>query len=272
MQFNIKKRDTRDVKTQYPETEFQIAKDFSRRLYNELGDFIKAVVLFGSATGSGRKTVNDIDILVIVDDVKMQFTEDLVQTYRVITQKIIADTDPQKLHVQSMKFSAFWEYVRSGDPVATNVLRYGIALIDTGFFDPLQSLLDQGRIRPTPESIATYFALAPKSIESSDRHMLNATVELYWAVINAAHAALMHYGEVPPSPDHVAEIMKRTLIRDKKITVTSVKTMEDMYKIFKGITHRKIGGISGKEYDSYRIKVDKFVKEMDKFIRTSRKK
>jgi predicted nucleotidyltransferase len=272
MKFKIKKRDDRDTTTAYPPTEFQIAKDFSQRIYKELGEFLKAVILFGSATGSGKQCVNDIDILVIVDDVKIQFTEDLVQTYRVILQKVIADTDPKRLHIQSMKFSAFWEYVRSGDPVATNVLRYGIALIDSGFFDPLQLLLDQGRIRPTPESIATYFALAPKSLESSDRHMLNATVELYWAVINASHAALMHYGEVPPSPDHVAEIMKKTLIKDKKITAESVKTMEDMYKVFKGITGRKTRAITGQEYDTYRIRVDKFVKEMDKFIRNSRKK
>ncbi len=78
------------------------------------------IVVFGSAT-KGKRKPTDIDILVILDDVRLQFSEDVVQTYRIIAQKIIADTHKERLHVQSMKFSSFWEYVRAGDPVATNI-------------------------------------------------------------------------------------------------------------------------------------------------------
>ena len=55
-----------------------------------------------------------------------------------------------------MRFTSFWEYIRNGDPVGINILRDGVAIIDTGFFDPLQALLKKGRIRPTSESIWTY--------------------------------------------------------------------------------------------------------------------
>ncbi len=271
MKFKINYREGRDIERRYPKNEFQIAKNFSTRLYKEFGEFIKAIILFGSASKKKSK-INDIDILVVVDDVRIEFTEDIVQTYRIILQKIVADTDPKKLHIQSMKFSSFWEYVRAGDPVATNVLRYGIALVDTGFFDPLQLLLDQGRIRPTAESISTYFAMAPRNVEKADKLILTAGIDLYWAVINAAHAALMHYGEVPPSPEHVAEIMRKTLIKDKKISAGSVKTMDEMYKLYKGLTNRTKKDFTGKEYDMYRKKVGKFVKEMDKFIRKTKKK
>ncbi len=270
MKFQVKRRGARDVQKQFPQEDFEIAKTFANRLYKEFGEFTKAVIVFGSAS-KGRKSPKDIDILVILDDVRIQFTEDVVQTYRIIAQKIIADTNKEKLHVQSMKFSSFWEYVRAGDPVATNILRYGIALIDTGFFDPLQLLLDQGRIRPTPESISTYFAMAPRSLARAEDHMLSAGMDLYWAVIDSAHAALMHYGEVPPSPEHVAGIMRKTLIKDKKISATSVKTMEDLYKLFKDITSRKKRRLSGQEYERYRKKAEKFVKEMDLFIRKKKK-
>lgn len=266
MKFDIQRRGPRSPEQNYPETEFQIAKTFATRLYKEFGEFVKAVILFGSASTAKKKT-NDIDILIILDDVRLQFTEDIVQTYRIITQKIIAETNPDKLHIQSMKFSSFWEYVRAGDPVATNVLRYGIALIDTGFFDPLQMLLDQGRIRPSPESIATYFAMAPRSLTDADRHLITAAIDLYWSCINAAHAALMHHGEIPPSPEHVPEMLKRTLIKEKKISPTTMKTMEDMYTLFKDLTHRKKQTITGREYDSHRKKAISFVKEMDKVIR-----
>ena len=271
MKFKVDYREARDITTRYPEAEFKLAKDFSTKLYNEFGDFIKAIILFGSAAKK-KKKIEDIDILVIIDDVRIQFTEEIAQTYRIIAQKIIADIDPKRLHIQSMKFSSFWEYVRAGDPVATNVLRYGIALVDSNFFDPLQLLLDQGRIRPTPESISTYFALAPRSLGDADRHIMKAGIDLYWAVINSAHAALMHYGEVPPSPEHVAEIMRKTLIKDKKISATSAKTMEDMYKLYKDLTNRNKKTFTGKEYDTWKKRVDKFVTEMDKFIRKNKKK
>ena len=247
MKFQINYKEPRAVRKQYPGTDFEIAKQFATKMYKEFGEFIRAIVLFGSATQ--KKNPGDIDILVIVDNVRIQFNEDIVQTYRIITQKIIADIDSDKLHIQSMKFSSFWEYVRAGDPVAVNILRYGIALIDTGFFDPLQQLLDQGRIRPTPESIHTYFAMAPASLDKAESHMLQAGMDLYWAVINSAHAALMHYGEVPPSPEHVPKIMQKTLVKDKLISASSVKIMDDMY----------------------RKKADVFVNEMDKFIRKKKR-
>ncbi len=97
--------------------------------------------------------------------------------------------------------------------------------------------------------------------------MISAGIDLYWAVIDSAHAALMHYGEVPPSPEHVAEIMRKTLIKDKKISAGSVKTMEELYTLFKELTTRRKRSFSGQEYERYRKKAEKFVTEMDKFIR-----
>jgi len=271
MKFQVKYTPERDIRKQYPQNEFETAKTFSSRVYKEFGEFIRAIVLFGGTRTRQKEAPGDIDILIVLDDVRIQFNEEIVQTYRIILQKVIADTDPKRLHVQSMKFSSFWEYVRAGDPVATNILRYGVALVDTGFFDPLQMLLDQGRIRPTPESIATYFALAPANLEKAEGHMLAATVDLYWSVINSAHAALMHHGEVPPSPDHVAAMLQQTLIKEKKISKESLKTMQEMYALFKGITSRSKKTVTGKEYDAYRVKADRFVKEMDTYIRKEKK-
>lgn len=270
MKFQIHYNEPRDVTKKYAEEDFVLAKEFASRLYKEFGEFIRAVVLFGSVA-KGKGKTGDIDILVILDDVRIQFTEDIVQTYRIITQKIIADTNRERLHIQSMKFSSFWEYVRAGDPVSTNILRYGIALIDTGFFDPLQMLLDQGRIRPTPESISTYFSMAPRSLARAEDHLMSASVDLYWAVIDSAHAALMHHGEIPPSPEHVAEIMRATLIKEKKISTESVRTMEELYALFKAVTSKSKKRVSGQEYERYKIKAEKFVKEMDMFIRKEKK-
>ncbi|MAG77860.1 hypothetical protein CL616_00685 [archaeon] len=263
MKFQVKKKERKSV--DYPHEEYEIAKTFAKRVYQEFGQFVKAIVLFGSTV---KKTkAQDIDILIVLDDLSIDFTEDVVQTYRVIIQKIMADTDPKRLHIQTMKFTSFWEYVRVGDPVAVNILRYGLALIDTGFFDPMQALLDEGRIRPSEESIATYFAMAPASVHRAKQHMLSAGVDLYWAVIDSAHAALMRHGAVPPSPDHVADIMEQTLIKEKKVSRKSASIMREFYGLFKDITSRRRRDLSGKEYDSYKKKAEEFVKEMEKIVK-----
>ena len=76
----------------------------------------------------------------------------------------------------------------------------------------------------------------------------------------------MKYGEIPPSPDHVAEMMEKTLIKKKHISKKSAETMKTFYKLFKGIVHREIKDVSGKDYDKYRKQAEHFVKEIQKYI------
>lgn len=266
MQFKIEKR-SRDNPPEFsiPEDSFEVARKFSKIVYKEFGDFVKAIVLFGSVAKKS-KNPKDIDILIIIDDVKFHFSKELVEAYRLIVEKAVADTDRERLHIQSMKFSNFWEYMRAGDPVAINILRYGIALVDTGFIDPLQMLLDQGRIRPSREAIATYFTMAPASLGRANNHILQASVDLYWAVIDSSHAALMKYGEIPPSPEHVAEMMERTLIPKKILSRKSVNTIRTMYKVFKSVVNREIKDISAKDYEKYKEMSEDFVNEIKKYL------
>lgn len=265
LKFDLAPRKPREFYKTYPKKEYDLATQFAKELYKEFGDFIRGIILFGSIT-KGKKKVNDIDILVILDDVKVQMSKELTTTYRVIAEKTIAKVDPKKLHVQSMTFTSFWEYVRAGDPVAINILRHGLALIDTGFFDPLQTLLDEGRIRPSKESVYTYFYLAPSSLHKATQHLLTAGVDLYWACINASHSALMAMGEVPPSPDHVYEMLIDKMVKPKLITEKDAFTMKKMYDLFKDISHRKKEELKGFEYDKLRKEAEAYVKKMEKFV------
>ncbi|MFH1210811.1 MAG: nucleotidyltransferase domain-containing protein [archaeon] len=267
MEFRIEKR-KRNIDIHYPKEEFDIARDFAGRVYKEFGPFIKSLVLFGSVAKKEKLAKEaDIDVLIVIDDVSINLTRDLVQTYRIIVEKVLSDMkDGERLHIQSMRLSSFWEYVRAGDPVAINILRYGMALIDTGIFDPLQSLLDNGRIRPTKESIYNYFTMAPASVGRSRDHILSAMVDLYWASVDAAHAALMCLGEIPPSPDHIADMLDEKMVRRGLLKGKYSKIMRDNYLVFKQIVHRQVKDVEGREYDVYRERTVAFVNEMRKFI------
>ena len=249
----------------YKKQDLDIAYSFTKDMHAELGNFLKAVVLFGSSARRARPPEGDLDILIVVDDLSMNFTQDLTEAYRIIVQKLIAKNST-RLHVTSLRFSSFWEYIRNGDPIAINILRDGVPLIDTGFFEPLQVLLRKGRIRPTEEAIWTYYMRSPNTLHNSKWHLLQATIDLYWSVIDAAHAALMKYGEIPPSPDHVADLLQEKLVKNKLLEQHYVTMMRNFYRLSKMITHRELTEIKGEEFDRYYKHAEEFVQRMRKFI------
>ncbi len=271
MQFKVRQRRHPNV-PRYPTDDYQLATKFSELLKKELGDFVKAIVLFGSAARaaehkSSEKGLHehDIDVLVIVNDLTMVMSPEVVEAYRVITESTAAKTS-RRLHITTMKLTSFWEYMRSGDPIAINMLRDGVPLYDVGIFEPLQMLLFQGRIRPTKESVWNYYARAPATMANANWHVLQATIDLYWAVVDAAHAALMKMGEVPPSPGHVADMIYSRLVKPGHVAKRHADTMRFFYELSKKITHREIRDIPGKDFDRYHMLAKEFIDAMRRVI------
>jgi len=263
MKFETKKRH-REVK--YFREDMELGRKLADRIYKEMKGFVQALVLFGSsARGKGGEN-RDVDILIVIDDVHIKLTRDVVEAYRIVLAKIIGDLDKDRLHVQSMKLSSFWEYARAGDPIAINILRDGIALIDTGFFDPLQALLDEGRIRPSREAMQTYFIMSKASSSRAKQHLLTATVDCYWAAIDAAHSALMSLGVVPVSPEEVPDALNEKMVKQGLIEKKYVLIMRDLYNLSKKVTKREIREVKGKDYDKYKKISDEFVERMKRFI------
>ncbi len=95
---------------------------------------------------------------------------------------------------------------------------------------------------------------------------MQATLDLYWAVIDSAHAALMKLDEIPPSPDHVAGMLTQRMVNKNLLDKKYAKTMDKFYNISKKIMHRDIKEISGDEYDKYYTEAFEFVQAMKLFI------
>ncbi|MCX6707284.1 MAG: hypothetical protein NT001_04045, partial [Candidatus Woesearchaeota archaeon] len=93
-----------------------------------------------------------------------------------------------------------------------------------------------------------------------------ATLDLYWAVIDSAHAALMKYGEIPPSPSHVADLMNDKLVASGKTSQKYVQTMKDFYELSRKITHREIKEVTGAEYQKHFNDAQDFVDEMKRIV------
>jgi predicted nucleotidyltransferase len=266
MDFKIEKNVQNKAQVQrYNKDVLDVAYKFSKEAYKEFGSLIKAIVLFGSVAKDKTTTNSDIDILIVLDDLTVVWSKELMETYKIICEKKIA-TISRRLHITTLKLTTFWEYIKNGDPVGINILRDGVALVDTGFFAPLQALLARGRIRPTAESVWTYFSKAQGTLDNSRHHLIGATIDLYWACIDACHAALMRMGTIPPSPEHVAKLLDEKLVKPGHLARKHVDTMRYLYKLYKAITHRAIDDIAGNQYEKYYTSAKDLVDDIKKFI------
>jgi uncharacterized protein (UPF0332 family)/predicted nucleotidyltransferase len=269
MDFDIKKKNPliKEQEANYIKEEIDIAYSFSKAMMHEFKNFLKSIVLFGS---TARKTNDkgDIDVLIILDDVEIQFNKGIVQGYRVLTEEI-ARKISNKLHITSMRLTNFWEYVRAGDPLAVNILRDGYPILDTGLFTPLKLMLYQGKIKPSEESINNYAARSNYSITSAKNHILAACVDLYWAVIDSAEAALMKINEIPPSPAHVHNLIEEKFVNTGKIQKKYSIILHELYHLNKAIEHKEITNIPAEQYQKYLYEAEDFVETMHKIINTS---
>jgi len=231
----------------------------------EFGVFIKALVLFGSSAREIRGKHGDIDVLCVVDDITVHISPQLIEAYRVIMETLIAQTS-RRLHITTLRLSTFWEYMRNGDPVGINILRDGVGLVDTGIFEPMRMLLIQGKVKPSEEAVFNYFARAPVTLNNSRWHMIQATLDLYWAVIDASHALIMKAGILPPTPAQVANVLQEEFVKKGTLHKSYPQIMNNFYVISKGILHREISDITGQEYEKYYKDAKDFVETVRKII------
>lgn len=264
MKADIKHRELDKKKEEYPKDDLDYAYRFSAEISKEVGNFVKGVVLFGS-NARKKKPAHDIDILVILDDISIFMSKEFVQTYRIIVENLVAKIS-KRLHVTTFKYSSFWEFVRNGDPIAINILRDGVPIVDREFFRPLQLLLYQGRIRPSAESVWTYYYKSAQTLQNSKFRMISSLMDLYWAVIDASHAALMRLNEIPPSPNHVSDMVNDKLVKPGLIEKKYAGTMKKFYDLSKKVEYREIKEIKGADFDKLYKEADAYISRFRKFI------
>ena len=249
-------------------TEKDIATDFAIKIHQKFDRMLKASVLFGSQTRETATAKSDIDIILIIDDASINWDLELISWYREELGKLIAKQSYSRdLHINSIKLTTWWQDLLRGDPVVINILRYGEALIDSGgFFNPIKSLLLQGKIHSTPEAVYAALQRAPSHLVRSKGAVISAIEGVYWTMIDSAQAALMTAGKMPPSPEHVPEMLKETFVESGMIRDGSVRALRDIYTLHKSISHGKVAHIKGSEIDKWQETAESFLMEMTKVI------
>jgi len=249
--------------------DYDISYDFAIKIYKKFDKVVKSIVLFGSTIKGNSKESSDIDIIIIIDDCTIRWDEELIAWYREELSKIVASLKyTRKLHINTVTLSVFYDQMIRGEPVIINVIRYGIALIDFGgFFNPLKVLLAQGRIRPTPEAIYNALNRAPVHLSRARFSILSAVESYYWAMVDSAHAALMAANKTPPSPEHIAAMLKEHFAKKGMLDQKFVEWYKEMFALAHYVSHGEIVNLTSKDIGILREHADKFVGEMASIVK-----
>jgi len=250
-------------------TENDIAMDFAIKVSQQFNKIIKSVVLFGSTAKHDQTLGSDIDIVILIDDASIKWDQELIAWYREELEKIIKK-NPYKssLHINTVKLSTWWEDLMRGDPLVINILRYGEAMVDMGgFFNPLKSLLIQGKIHSTPEAIYSCLQRAPQHIARSKAAELGAIDGLYWSMVDSAHAALIAAHISPPSPEHIPGFLRETFVTKNKLKIKYVDWMKDLTILHKKISHKEISDLKGVEIDMWQARSEEFLDVMARLVK-----
>ncbi|MFW6025620.1 MAG: hypothetical protein ACOCRX_04695, partial [Candidatus Woesearchaeota archaeon] len=156
-------------------------------------------------------------------------------------------------------------YVKDGDAVIINILREGVPIYDVGIILPLKSMLFSGYIKPTLESVFVYHQRSKETMINSKMNILKAVNDLYWAVIDSAHALLMSNNIIPPSPSHISRYI-RNYQDDLGLNEEYIKIVDLFYRIYKKMEHKEVKSLKGQDYDNLYEFANKFVTKVNHLL------
>jgi predicted nucleotidyltransferase/uncharacterized protein (UPF0332 family) len=244
---------------------YDTAYKFAEAIFEKFPEIVKSIVLFGSLYRQKSGKESDIDVMIIIDDCSVDLTNTFINWFNLEVANLIRTMDT-RLHVNSIPLTVFWENVKAGEPLAINVLRYGVPLIDTGYFTPLQFLLKKGRIKPTYEAIQNCMTRAPWHVMRAESKLLSAIMDLHWTMVDSAQAVLMNAGMVPPSKEDIPNMLMKTVVKQGKLSRTVIADFIELYNISKAIEHGRMTNIAGKEFDRLKKMAEDFQKRMKDLV------
>src|SRR3989344_4811374 len=254
----------------YPKfhTEKETAMDFATKIQRKFDHLIKATVLFGSQVSGEAKPGSDIDIVIIIDDAAINWDMELTAWYREELEKLIsAQNYVRDLHINTIRLTKWWRDLMHGDPVVLNIVRQGQVLIDIGvFFNPIKALMIQGKIHSTPEAVYAALQRSPQHLIRSKMALLGAIEGVYWCMVEAAQAALITLGKLPPSPEHVTKMLHESFVETGVLKSEFVKWYHNIYMLHKQIAHGEVRFVKAQEVELWQERAETFMKKMVELI------
>jgi len=272
-------------------------KEFSKRVLDKYGKYVKCIVMMGSVARDEFKPKSDIDVFVVLDDTSYDLTAEKLDAIDADLEDMAKKISDVISIQPTYTLTEFWDFARVCHPIIYNFIKEGVALYDTGFFMPIKKLLEMGKIPSTREAIESYMEGAPKKlVRAKTVKLLMLAEDCYYAMLNSVQAVLMFMGLPPPVPNRAYEEVKKNLvdtgilprdfckthgvIEDKKIIIDKnnnlplcpmcssileseyAEMLKDIIEIRKKIEHKEINDVKGQFVDEWIDKSEKFIDKM----------
>ena len=253
----------------------KVAEVHKQMVLKKFEKYIVSYVMAGSIWQGRATQKSDIDVFIVIDDtdVKRMNRVELKEKLRAIIVGMGIEAGEltgikNKLHIQIYILTDFWQSIRDANPVIFTFLRDGVALYDRGIYTSWKLLLQQGRIKPSQESIDVYMHSGRQVLQRSEAKLKEIAMEdTFYAMLNPSQAALMLYGYTPATPRETATIMREVLVKKEKLLEEKyVKIFEDAIATRKGIEHNDITSVSGKRIDELMANAKSFLDRVEKLF------
>ncbi|MBW2972729.1 hypothetical protein KY359_06865 [Candidatus Woesearchaeota archaeon] len=243
------------------ESRYRDVDAFAKKMLARYKDMVFSIVVKRPSLAK-----DSIELMFLIDDLNNVVFDQQVADFELAASEL-AYKDTLPLKCETVLASQLWDMFKAGDETALKLFRESLVVHDNGFFLPVQDLLVTGKIRPSEESVKVYFLKAERSMKSANQHVGRALVDLYWAVTDAAHSAVMVAGMTPPSPNELAGMVKTQLVARNLVHRRCGEIIDRIYDAAKKVMHREVFELSGREFDSYLADADFFIAEIDDFVR-----
>ena len=100
--------------------------------------------------------------------------------------------------------------------------------------------------------------------------MKQAVLNLYFSVIDSAHAALLSRGVVPDSPDHLVSLVKEHLVDTMMLHKRHLSILAEFHNVGSMVMKGEVHKIRGDHYDRYRKEAEMFMSGVRDFLATRR--
>ncbi|MBI2040997.1 MAG: nucleotidyltransferase domain-containing protein [DPANN group archaeon] len=250
------------------ERDYKLAYGLAVKAAKKFKTLIKGFIMFGSAAKRTAKSSSDVDVAVIVDDASIKWDEEAIAWYREELEKLMAGmADADRLHINTITLSSFWENLLVGEPAALNILRYGVPILDQGFITPMKYLLYMGRVRPSPEAVYNTIGRVPWHIFRGRTKIMGAIGDFYWAFVDSSHGPLMQAGFTPPSPENVPELLEKAFVETRKLDGKYVSWYREIYELAHRMKNNEVQSVAGHEYDKWLERTEEFTKIMHRLFK-----
>jgi predicted nucleotidyltransferase/uncharacterized protein (UPF0332 family) len=271
---------SKDKKSGTKEERMEVVKQFTKKILEKYGQYVKTIVVMGSVVRDEFKPKSDIDVFVVMDDTSNQLTGEMLDKIDEDMENMIKDIPDAWVNVKDPKtgkeekvcllsiqpsytLTEFWDYARVAHPIIYNFIKEGVAVYDTGFFGPIKKLLEMGRIPATREAIENYMEGADKKLmRAKTVKLLMLAEDCYYAMLNTAQAVLMFMGIAPPVPNKAYDEVMLHLVKNGILEQEYAEWLREIISVRKKIEHKELLDVTGTYVDEWIQKSEKFVDKM----------